>query len=789
MSGCRLTALLVFLFILTGGSLGFTVVLEHSNLYVGVGRDAIFTVRPSAAIASGTWSFKGKTFINWIGTNLVINPAYSSRVNISLTTGTLTLKTVTKGDSGDYIVAVNEQDTNNPATATVKLLALEPVSTPNITANGSSFIEYNDTVVLTCLATGTDVSYTWIGNGSTIANGGRLELSASNSTLTITGVLRSDGPFACRASNPVSTETSQPFHLNVFYGPDLPIIIPDPNVPLYNAGTEVTLTCSAESEPTAQLEWYHQGVLVQSGAQLTFLKVSADNNGSYLCSAFNNMTGRFHASSIQINVQEPVSNVQLHSNRSAAVENQHSVLLTCSSNGTHLRWEWLLNDKPVQQNDRINISRDTLLIDPVNRSDAGTYKCIVSNGLNRGSAETTLQVHFGPDNMKITPRSPVNIEVGEDRTLTCSAQSEPIPTYVWSKGTVGFPKGPKLTISSANKEHSGIYTCHVSNAELRTNNSLTAEVIVQDASLPTGAIVGIVIAVIVVVAGITGGIVCLVRAKMNRLKSGSSNGDCKMSPRGNIPMLQTEYAAIGRKLPGPQHIATADRFWMCGGGPKNVLPRSWTGLCARVVLVQSVLVISPQEAFENTRQKRAFDQMPKGVHLDAIGQPRGIPNEFKARNEITAGLESIFFWITPAKNTEWINDIYYNQQRFINYTEDALTALGEQFDATSKMAWQNRQALDWLLAEKGGVCVLFGEHCCTFIPNNTSPDGLFTKAMDKLRNLRKEVKQNAGTKARGIEGIVSLVLNMVQRWAPDVEEPLGVPRPFVSQPLHLEDAH
>ncbi|KAK0139827.1 Endogenous retrovirus group PABLB member 1 Env polyprotein [Merluccius polli] len=45
------------------------------------------------------------------------------------------------------------------------------------------------------------------------------------------------------------------------------------------------------------------------------------------------------------------------------------------------------------------------------------------------------------------------------------------------------------------------------------------------------------------------------------------------------------------------------------------------------------------------------------------------------------------------------------------------------------MAFQNRQALDMLLAEKGGVCSMFGDQCCTFIPNNTAPDGSVTKAL------------------------------------------------------------
>ncbi len=75
--------------------------------------------------------------------------------------------------------------------------------------------------------------------------------------------------------------------------------------------------------------------------------------------------------------------------------------------------------------------------------------------------------------------------------------------------------------------------------------------------------------------------------------------------------------------------------------------------------------------------------------------------------------------------------IYYNQQRCINYTDEALSLFGEQLDATSRMSWQNRIALDYLLAEKGGVCVIFGDQCCTFIPNNTAPEGAFTEVMTK----------------------------------------------------------
>ncbi len=55
------------------------------------------------------------------------------------------------------------------------------------------------------------------------------------------------------------------------------------------------------------------------------------------------------------------------------------------------------------------------------------------------------------------------------------------------------------------------------------------------------------------------------------------------------------------------------------------------------------------------------------------------------------------------------------------------------------MTWQNRIDLDYLLAEKGGVCVVFGDKCCTYIPNSTAPEGAFTEVMKKWENLRIEL--------------------------------------------------
>ena len=137
--------------------------------------------------------------------------------------------------------------------------------------------------------------------------------------------------------------------------------------------------------------------------------------------------------------------------------------------------------------------------------------------------------------------------------------------------------------------------------------------------------------------------------------------------------------------------------------------------------------------------------MDNRTYMSNIGQPKGIPEEYKAMNEVTAGLQSIFLWVTINKNVEWINYIYFNQQRFINHTDDALAELGEQLDATSRTARENQIILDWMLTKEGGVCAIIGDTCCTYIPHNTAPEGSFTLAMRKLRGLRLELKNHSAS--------------------------------------------
>uniref|UniRef100_A0A3B4Z442 Uncharacterized protein n=1 Tax=Seriola lalandi dorsalis TaxID=1841481 RepID=A0A3B4Z442_SERLL len=137
------------------------------------------------------------------------------------------------------------------------------------------------------------------------------------------------------------------------------------------------------------------------------------------------------------------------------------------------------------------------------------------------------------------------------------------------------------------------------------------------------------------------------------------------------------------------------------------------------------------------------------TYIDAIGVPRGVPrgvpDEYKLVDQVAAGFESsICWWCTINKNVDRINYVHYNVQKLGNWTEAGFEAVHGQLAATSLMTFQNRIAVDMILAEKRGVCAMFGERCCTFIPNNTAADGSLSKAIEGLRTLNGKMKDHSG---------------------------------------------
>ncbi|XP_072892172.1 cell adhesion molecule CEACAM1-like [Hemitrygon akajei] len=273
---------------------------------------------------------------------------------------------------------------------------MEPVSNVIVTSNTTRLIEYSDTVRLTCSATGTDVSYLWLEENSRVIPGGRIVLNEDNSTLTVSGVLRTDGSFTCRASNMINEITSSPFSLHVNYGPDRPYIIIQPDSSFHVAGSSLRLTCFTESRPDAELNWKLNGASLQSGQEVILDSISVRYTGKYTCEASNRVTKRINASTTEIIVFETVTGVTVVVSDPTPLEDPDTISLSCHASGTVQTRTWFKDNQPIQENGRIFTSPDKakLTIIRANRNDAGTYKCIASNSFSSGAGETNVQVYY-----------------------------------------------------------------------------------------------------------------------------------------------------------------------------------------------------------------------------------------------------------------------------------------------------------------------------------------------------------------------------------------------------------
>lgn len=196
-------------------------------------------------------------------------------------------------------------------------------------------------------------------------------------------------------------------------------------------------------------------------------------------------------------------------------------------------------------------------------------------------------------------------------------------------------------------------------------------------------------------------------------------------------------------------VSRADLFWYCGGLELlNTLPRNWSGTCTIVRLAVPLTMIGHRNRTgmkSPTRKRRSTSglDLPTSspTYFAALAAPRGVPDEHKWADPIANRLESILPRTAANENVDHINYVHYNAQRLANLRKDA--AAGQPWSASPR-GCQNTMAEDMRSAEKGGVCAMFGSSCCTYIPNNTGPDGSLTKVLDGLRALSDEMKANSG---------------------------------------------
>ncbi|XP_017561573.1 carcinoembryonic antigen-related cell adhesion molecule 5-like [Pygocentrus nattereri] len=509
---CTLTLL-----VWAGVSLGQLVLPSRQNGAVGGNVEFKPISSPADTYQVITWRFGENIVIRSIsGAVSIPRPEYRGRVSLDINTLALELRNLTMGDTGVYTLIADTAASSYTAETTLKVF--EPVSNVTITPGETELIEFNSTVRLTCSASGSNLSFSWLNISSEVTVGGRVQLTNGNRTLTITSVSRDDtGPYICEASNAVSNKTSDPLTLTIYYGPDHVSVKTESLETIYSSGSDLTLTCSAESSPAAEFQWALNGTMLSvEGPELNLTNIETNQSGNYTCTAHNTKTLRYSTSEpIHITVMVNVSGATITGPTGLVIEG-NSANLSCDASGTIVTTEWMKNNQKLSPSNNIIFSADnrSVSISAVGRMDSGEYRCTLSNPVSSDSDVFTMTVNYGPDNVRI--EGPSEVEERGSVMLLCSAESVPDPRYAWTfNGTNTGVTTDSLTMDQVTFSNSGTYTCTAWNNVTRRETSASHSLVVREigslsggvGSLSAGAIAGIVIGVLLGVALVAGLIV------------------------------------------------------------------------------------------------------------------------------------------------------------------------------------------------------------------------------------------------------------------------------------------
>ncbi|XP_070254596.1 cell adhesion molecule CEACAM6-like isoform X1 [Myotis yumanensis] len=307
-----------------------------------------------------------------------LGPESSGREKI-YPNGSLLFQNLTLKDTGYYTLQATGKDLQNKQ-VTGQLRVYPELPKPNITSNNSLPVEHKDPVLLTCEPHVQETTYLWLINSQSLPVNARLQLSKDNRTLTLLSVTRNDtGPYECETWNPVSPGRSDPFTLNVVYGPDAPTISPSDSH--YLRGTNLNLSCQAASNPPAQYSWLINGSSQHPTQELFIPNVTSNYSGSYTCLAHNSVSGLNRTTVKTITVYEPVGKPSIRASNATVTEHKDAVVLTCLTNDRGISIQWLFKNQSLLLTDRMKLSQGNsiLTIDPVRREDAGDYQCEVFN--------------------------------------------------------------------------------------------------------------------------------------------------------------------------------------------------------------------------------------------------------------------------------------------------------------------------------------------------------------------------------------------------------------------------
>ncbi|XP_067259931.1 carcinoembryonic antigen-related cell adhesion molecule 16-like [Chanodichthys erythropterus] len=259
--------------------------------YKEEGDSVVFTLEnppPSTSILITQWFFTTATIIIVVSGVPTVNPTYEGRISFDSNTLALELQNLTHSDSGIYRLSVTtsagETRTGETSLQVFEKLSVRLIGPEEPLIEGESFAN------ITSKGNGIITSVQWMKNNSPLSPSNSIIFSPDFRSVSISPVQRSDsGEYQCKYTNPVNSETAK-LSLIINYGPEDVSI---KGLGEVNSGAPVSLSCSANSVPSASFRWMFNGT--DTGVTTdtyTIDKTDFTHSGYYDCTAWNNVTNR-----------------------------------------------------------------------------------------------------------------------------------------------------------------------------------------------------------------------------------------------------------------------------------------------------------------------------------------------------------------------------------------------------------------------------------------------------------------------------------------------------------------
>ncbi len=449
-----------------------TIVTQPASASISAGSNVSFTVSAS-----------GSTPLNyqWLKNGVAL--ANGGNVSGS-TTPTLALATVSSADAANYSVFV----TNSSGSITSAIATLTVLLPPAIlTQPASASISAGSNVSFTVTASGTaPLSYQWLKNGATLANGGNVS-GSTTPTLSLATISSADAAnYSVIVTNSVGSVTSGNATLTLLSAAIA--ITTQPASATVAQGGPVGLSVTASSTSALSYQWLKNGLII-SGAisnALNFSAVSTNDAGNYSVIITNSSTSITSAIATLTVLLRPAIITQ-PAGASVLAGGQVSFTVTATGSAP-LNYQWLKNGAALANGGNVSgATTATLSLASVSAADAANYSLTVTNSVGSITSSTASLIVLTPPTISSQPVSQ-SLAAGSTAQFTVTAGGSAPLAYHWLKngvllatgGNVSGSATPTLSVATISSADAANYSVIITNS----SGSITSAIATLTVLLP-----------------------------------------------------------------------------------------------------------------------------------------------------------------------------------------------------------------------------------------------------------------------------------------------------------------